>query len=405
MRVSHGLLLPMTTSLSAPASSARYGAPFWMLCASSFLFFMSFNMLIPELPALLTRLGGADHKGLIIALFTLTAGLSRPFSGVLADRVGRLPVMVLGAVVSGACALCYPFLGSVWAFLLLRLLHGFSTGFTPTGQGAYMSDIIPEQTRGKALGLLSFFGSSGTGLGPALGSFLAARYGMDVLFYVSAAVAFASVFIVWGMQETLSSPEPFSPGMLRLKPRQLALASVWPAALCLALFSVMYGVMLTLVPDQSVLLGLSNKGTFYLFFTLATVAARLLAGSSSDRYGRVPVLQVAALVVAAGLAMAALATQVWVFFGAALLLGFGVGLYYPAVTAWTVDLSPLAFRGRGLATLYLAMEAGIGAGALLAGQLYANNPDRIGWPFAVACALSMAAFLFLFTQHRTARAS
>ena len=56
-------------------------------------------MMIPELPGYLTRIGGAEYKGLIIALFTLMAGISRPFSGKLTDTIGRVPVMVFGSLV------------------------------------------------------------------------------------------------------------------------------------------------------------------------------------------------------------------------------------------------------------------------------------------------------------------
>ena len=56
-------------------------------------------MIIPELPSYLSSLGGEDYKGFIIALFTLTAGISRPFSGKLADTIGRIPVIIVGAVV------------------------------------------------------------------------------------------------------------------------------------------------------------------------------------------------------------------------------------------------------------------------------------------------------------------
>ena len=77
-------------------------------------------MIIPELPAYLTSLGGEDYKGLIISLFTITAGLSRPFSGKLADTIGRMPVMVIGTLVCVVCSLFYPILSSVGGFLLLR---------------------------------------------------------------------------------------------------------------------------------------------------------------------------------------------------------------------------------------------------------------------------------------------
>src|SRR5689334_4090367 len=102
-------------------------------------------MIIPELPAYLTSLGGGEYKGLIISLFTLTAMLSRPFSGRLSDRLGRVPVMVFGPIVCVVCSAIYPIVTTVAGFLVLRLVHGFSTGFKPTGQTAYLSDIIPAE--------------------------------------------------------------------------------------------------------------------------------------------------------------------------------------------------------------------------------------------------------------------
>ena len=85
-------------------------------------------MIIPELPGYLTSLGGAEYKGLIISLFAVTAMLSRPFSGKLADTIGRIPVMISGSIVCLICSLIYPVLSSVAGFLILRFVHGFSTG-------------------------------------------------------------------------------------------------------------------------------------------------------------------------------------------------------------------------------------------------------------------------------------
>ena len=131
-----------------------YTTRFLLLCGSFALFGASFNMIIPELPAYLTSLGGADYKGLIIALFTLTAGISRPFSGKLADTIGRVPIIIFGAVVCIICSLIYPVLTTLSGFFLLRLLHGFSTGFTPTAITAYVADIVSEKRRGEAMGIV-----------------------------------------------------------------------------------------------------------------------------------------------------------------------------------------------------------------------------------------------------------
>ena len=85
--------------INSKETDSIYTLQFALVCLSSFLFSASFNMLIPELPAYLSAMGGASYKGLIIALFTLTAGFSRPFSGKLTDTIGRVPVMAVGSIV------------------------------------------------------------------------------------------------------------------------------------------------------------------------------------------------------------------------------------------------------------------------------------------------------------------
>ena len=97
-----------------------YTFDFGLICLSSLLFSSSYNMLIPELPMYLERLGGKQYIGLIIALFTLTAGISRPFSGKLTDTIGRKPVMLIGIIVCIICGFLYPILTTVYGFLLLR---------------------------------------------------------------------------------------------------------------------------------------------------------------------------------------------------------------------------------------------------------------------------------------------
>jgi MFS family permease len=57
-------------------------------------------------------------------------------------------VMVFGVAVCFFISLLYPFMTNVGGFLVLRFLHGISTGFTPTGTSAYVADIIPFSKRG-----------------------------------------------------------------------------------------------------------------------------------------------------------------------------------------------------------------------------------------------------------------
>ena len=372
-----------------------YSGQFWLLCLSSLLFFASFNLIIPELPAYLSRLGGSRYVGLIVALFTLTAGISRPFSGKLADTWGRVPVMVVGAGVCALCGLMYPLLATVGGFLALRLLHGFSTGFKPTGTSAYVADVVPAARRGEAMGLSGLAGSLGMSAGPALGGWIALHYGLEVMFYASSACAVASVVVLAGMRETLPTARRFHPRMVRLRPDELFDRRALPPAVVLLLTSFSYGVVLTLAPDLSAHLGVANKGLFFTTFTAASLAVRLLAGRVSDRYGRAAVLRAASLTLAVALTGLGLANSAATLLAAAALLGVGLGMNSPTVMAWTIDRADDRHRGRALSTVYIALEAGIGLGALTAGSFYAGGPAGFGPAFWVAAAMAAGAFVYL----------
>ena len=174
----------------------KYGRNFWVLCLSMFLFMMSFNLIMPELNEFITLLHGAENKGFIITLFTISAAISRPFSGKLSDTIGRKKVMILGMVVAVFVSLLYPISISVSFFLGLRFLHGFSAGFFPTGATALLTDILPSDRRGKGMGIWGTFISLGIGAGQGLGSIISKQVGLNNLFLIASGIAILSGFLV-----------------------------------------------------------------------------------------------------------------------------------------------------------------------------------------------------------------
>ena len=373
-----------------------YNFQFWLMCTGSFLFFASFNMIIPELPSYLDALGGGTYKGLIIALFTLTAGVSRPFSGKLTDNVGRIPIMVFGSAVCLVAGLLYPVLGTVAGFLLLRLFHGLSTGFKPTATSAYIADVVPANRRGEAMGILGFFSSIGMASGPVLGSYLAMEYALNIMFYASSILALASVLVLIGMKESLSPRVPFKFGLLRIKKEDILEPRVYSSSFVLMLNVFAFGVILTIIPDFTIHLGLTNKGIFFAIFTIASLLVRIFAGQASDHFGRVPLLKIASLIIIIALVLIGSSFNLYMFYLAAGLYGIGVGISTPTAYAWTVDLSDNEHRGRAMATMFIALEAGIGAGALISGWIYDNNPDNFSISFIISAGMSAIALLYLF---------
>ena len=352
-------------------------------------------MLIPELPAYLAGLGGAEYKGLIIALFTLTAGISRPFSGKLTDTIGRVPVMAVGSIVCFLCGFLYPLLTTISGFLLLRLLHGFSTGFKPTATAAYVADLVPSAKWGEAMGVHGVCFSTGLAIGPAIGSTITDHFSINMLFYCSSLFALLSIVILANMKETLPNKERFKLTHLKIKKEDIIEWQVLPAALIVLWSYISYGVILTVISDWSHHLGTSNKGLFFMVFTLSSLLIRFVAGKVSDRYGRTVIIRVSLFLLMISLLGIALATTEFLLMAAAVIYGVATGMLSPSVTAWTIDLSKPGHRGKAVATMYIFLEVGIGLGALLAGGIFVDDVATIPSIFYYCAAITFIALIYL----------
>ncbi|TCC93797.1 MFS transporter [Pedobacter frigiditerrae] len=376
-------------------SSSIYTLQFGLVCLSSFLFSASFNMLIPELPAYLSALGGSEYKGLIIALFTLTAGVSRPFSGKLTDTIGRVPVMAVGSIVCFLCGFLYPILTSVAGFLFLRLLHGFSTGFKPTATSAYVADLVPPDRWGEAMGVHGVCFSTGLAIGPAIGSAITDHFSIDMLFYCSSLFALLSIVILANMKETLPNKQRFKAAHLKIKKADIIEWQVLPAALIVLWSYISYGVILTVISDWSHHLGTSNKGLFFMVFTLASLLIRFIAGKVSDKYGRMVILRISLSILMVSLLGIAFANSEFLLMTASAIYGVATGMLSPSVTAWTIDLSKPGHRGKAVATMYIFMEVGIGLGALLAGSIFINDVATIPSIFYICTGITFIGLIYL----------
>lgn len=338
-------------------------------------------------------MGGEDYQGLYITFFTLAALLSRPISGQLADYSGRLPVMYFGALVCVITCLFYPIFPTVFAFLTLRFIHGVSTGFNPTGLSAYLADIIPLKKRGEAMGILGLFTSTGMAIGPSIGPLIAEHYGRDMMFYASSLMAAISMIILLGLPETLPNKRSIGEALKQVSFKNMFEPEVLPSALVYLLTLFSFGAILTMIPDYTLSIGIGNKGIFFTIFTASSLFVRLLAGKASDKHGRIPLIQIATMGIVLSMLILALWPTITGFYIAAVVYGLAIGINSPTLYAWTVDLSHPERRGRGMGTMFMGLEIGIGLGAWLAGSLYTTRSFAL--PFFICAALSLIAFFYL----------
>jgi MFS family permease len=135
-------------------------------------------------------------------------------------------------------------------------------------------------------------------------------------------------------------------------------------------------------------------------FTVSSLLVRLFAGKLSDQKGRVFVLKIALVLITVSVVLLGLASSVATLLAGAFVYGLGTGLFSPAISAWTADLSHENHRGRGMATMYISLEAGIGLGAMVAGWLFHDRLQMIPPVFYGCAFISSLGLVYLMAKHK-----
>ena len=154
---------------------------------------LAFGVAAPTLPKLISDfLGGntaraSEYLGFFITTFALVQFVFSPVLGLLSDRFGRRPVILLsnfGLAVDYIIMALAPSLN--WLFLG-RALAGLSASSIPTAT-AYISDVTEPEKRSKAFGLLGAAFGVGFVVGPAVGGWLG-QHDPRLPFWVAAAAS------------------------------------------------------------------------------------------------------------------------------------------------------------------------------------------------------------------------
>lgn len=180
----------MTPDLSCNLSTGVESTAVAILTGSQVILNLGMGFMVPVLPLFAREMGGhlgATGVGLIIAAPSITRLLCNLPFGMLADKIGRKPLMWIGTGLTAVGTMATGFVGSLGSMLWWRLLIGVGNAASMTGSSAYMQDLsdkAPEH-RGKILGFQQATIGSVWIFGPAMGGFLAEAYGFQNAFIIA----------------------------------------------------------------------------------------------------------------------------------------------------------------------------------------------------------------------------
>src|SRR2546427_2755568 len=141
---------------------------------------LAFGIIAPVLPRLISDFLHGDmaraskYMGLFVTTWALMQFFFSPILGMLSDRYGRRPVVLLSNFGLGLDYIVMALAPTVGWLFLGRVLSGITSSSIPTAT-AYISDVTPPEKRARAFGLIGAAFGVGFVLGPAMGGWLGAK--------------------------------------------------------------------------------------------------------------------------------------------------------------------------------------------------------------------------------------
>ncbi len=347
---------------------------------------MGQGILIPTLP-LYAQEFGVNFS--LVSLAVAAAGLGTLVgdvpSGMMLERFGRKPVMVVGTIALALATLALVFLRHYPALVALRFLAGVGTAMWNISRMAYLTDTVPLRDRGRALSTFGGVSRIGTFVGPAAGGALGSLLGLAAPFYAAAgAAALAAIISIVFIAESRTSEHAAPAGHMRwvvvggiVRNHWRELSTAGAAQIFAQMIRAGRQIIIPLYGANVLGLNVAQIGSIVSISSAIDMSLFIPAGILMDKLGRKFASVPSFLVMAIGMAMVPFTSSYLGLLLATCVMGFGNGIGSGTMMTLGADLAPRQATGEFLGVWRLIGDVGSSGGPLVVGGI----ADVVGLAF------------------------
>ena len=357
------------TAATAPKPRLLTGT-FAALMASSLVFFVAGGLVLPVAPRFARDEIGATGAafGIAIGLYSLAALAARPFVGWVADRFGRRPLLVGGALLTAAATGLTLLVTTLLPFVAVRAMLGIGEAAFLVAMLSAAADLAPEGRTGEAISLASLALWLGVAIGPVIGEWLlGSRGGVDYApVWIAAAVLSAiAALLALAVPETLPVAAPAPDGEPRRRGPLFHPAGLLPGILVLCASWGMAG-FIPFLPLHAANLGAAGAGPALAIYGGIIVVVRLFGARLPDRLGAGRLTAVALAITAVGLLLLGVLPGYPGLLVATAVFAVGIALVFPSIISLAIGRVPAEERGSvvGTTSVFLDLAFGLAPVAL-----------------------------------------
>jgi MFS family permease len=351
----------------------------WILGLASLFTDLSSETIHSLLPVFLVSVLGTGTLalGMIEGIAEATASITKVFSGVLSDRLGRRkPLVVFGYGLAALSKPLFPLATAAGWVLAARCTDRVGKGIRGAPRDALVADLTEPNVRGAAYGLRQSLDTAGAFLGPLVAILLMSLLAGNIraVFWIAVLPAWVAVaLLAVGVEEPARHVEEVTPRTLpHWRDLQLLGGTFWAVVAVGAVFTLArFSEAFLVLRAHDAGLSLAWTPLALVVMNVTYVVSAYPAGRLSDRIDRVWLLASGfAVLIAADLMLAICQHLTMILLGVAL-WGLHMGLTQGLLSAMVADAAPPALRGSAFGVFHFVGGLATLLASLLAGALWA----------------------------------